>query len=351
MIWGDSAALSQLVRTVGEDPAIDQVLVFYDQPPGLDGAVDESWRAVREGIVAGAALSPVPTIVSSTLPELLDDTSAWRFAQAGVPAAAGLRTGIRCVAAMGAPGADPARLREIARAARAGARAAAGAAPESAEWIAEHEAKALLREVGVSVPRGRLVRDEQDACDAVGELGGSIALKLSAASVRHKSELGAVVLDLREAEAVRVAYRRLAALAAKRDGTVLAEEMISPGVEMLVAATTDGVVPSLILGLGGIWTELLGDVVVVPLPATPARVERALTSLRAAPLLDGARGRPSVDLVSVARLAAAVAELLTAQSLELIELNPVIVSERGAIAADAAVRRARVRARVVSCTT
>ena len=98
VIWGDREALAELVRALGEDPAIGGVLVFYDQPYGLTGASEESWRAVREGIIAGAARSPVPTLVSSTLPELLDDESAWEFARAGVAAAAGLRTGIRCAA-------------------------------------------------------------------------------------------------------------------------------------------------------------------------------------------------------------------------------------------------------------
>ena len=81
---------------------------------GMAGAVDESWAAVREGIIAGAGASPAPTMVAATLPELLDDAAAWRFAQAGVPAAAGLRTGIACAAAMRLPAGDSARLREIA---------------------------------------------------------------------------------------------------------------------------------------------------------------------------------------------------------------------------------------------
>ena len=105
MMWGDRGALAELVRTLGEDPAIGQVLVFYDQPHGLTGAPEASWRAVREAVIAGAEASPVPTLVSSTLPELLDDGAAWEFAQAGVAAAAGLRTGLRC--AGGAM--DPAR--------------------------------------------------------------------------------------------------------------------------------------------------------------------------------------------------------------------------------------------------
>ena len=115
MIWGDGALLRELVRMVGEDPAIDQVLVFYDQFPGLTGAVSDASDAVREGIVAGAAASPATTMICSTLPELLDDDAAWRCVQSGMPAIAGLRTGLACAAALRAAPGNPARLREIAR--------------------------------------------------------------------------------------------------------------------------------------------------------------------------------------------------------------------------------------------
>ncbi len=332
MIWGDSAALSDLVQTVGEDPAIDQVLVFYDQPAGLDGAVEESWRAVRDGIIFGAARSPIPVLVSSTLPELLDDDSAWRFAQAGVPAAAGLRTGLRCAAAMRVAPGDPERLRAIAATARR------GASPRIAEWLPEHEAKEVLQAAGVSVVEGRPALDEDDACAALAELGGHVAIKLSAASIQHKSELGAVQLGLRCEDQVRASYRRLAALGADRDGAaVLVERMADPGVELLIAARTDGIVPALVLGLGGIWTELLDDVAVVPLPASAARVEQALRSLRGAAVLNGARGQRRSDVASAARLAAQIGELLIERRLALIELNPVFVGEAGAVAVDAAV--------------
>ena len=128
MIWGEVETLAELVAVVGGDPAIDQVLVFYDQPPGIEGPPEESWRAVREGITAGAARSPVPTIVASTLPELLDDAAAWRFIGSGIPAVAGLRTGLVCAAGWMTPPGDPERLRAIGRAARvaAGAGASAG---------------------------------------------------------------------------------------------------------------------------------------------------------------------------------------------------------------------------------
>ena len=333
MIWGDSDALGGLVRTIGEDPDVGQVLVFYDQPAGLTGAVEESWRAVRDGIIAGARDSPAPTMVASTLPELLDDAAAWRFAQSGVPAVAGLRTGIRCASAMRAPAGDPGRLRQIAAFAQAASARSAGAG--DTRWLGEHETKALLRDAGVNVVDGRVVADADDAALALRELGGHIALKLSAPSVQHKSELGGVVLGLADAAEVRSAYARLAQLATRHEGVVLAERMAPPGVELLIAARTDGVVPALILGLGGIWTELLDDVAVVPLPAGARRIERALRSLRGAPLLLGGRGRAAVDLAAACELASRVGELLLERSLALIELNPAFVSADGAIVADA----------------
>jgi succinyl-CoA synthetase beta subunit len=274
-------------------------------------------------------------MISSTLPELLDDASAWRFAQAGVAAAAGLRTGIRCAAATRLELGDPVRLASIASTARAAASNARGVP----EWLPEHEAKELLRAGGIPVVDGRRVTDADDAVLAIGELGGSVALKLSSASVRHKSELGGVQLGLSSAAEARRAFRRLAALAAEYEGAVLAERMAAPGVELLVAVRTDGVVPALVLGLGGIWTELLDDVQVVPLPASAERVERALLSLRGAPMLAGGRGRERVDIGAAARLAARTGELLVERSLELIELNPVRVAARGAVALDATIRR------------
>jgi len=334
MIWGDAPALGELVQTVGADPSVDQLLVFYDQPPDLDGAVEESWRGVRDGIEQGATGCRVPVMVSSTLPELLDDDAAWRFAQHGVPAAAGLRTGLRCAAALSDERGDPARLRAMATASRRAAASSAGGA-----WLAEHEAKALLREHGARVVDGRLVQGEIDAVDAFESLGGgAVALKLSSPAVQHKSELGAIELDLRSAHEVRQAYRRLSDLSS--DGArVLVERMAPPGVEVIVAARRDAVVPALVVGLGGVWTELLDDVAIVPLPARAPRVERALRSLKGASLLTGGRGTAAADLGALAKLAVQVGELLLDSGLELIELNPVLAGEWGAVAVDATARR------------
>lgn len=329
LIWGEANTLRDLIATVGEDAAVDGALVFYDQPAGIEGAVEESWSAVREGIHAGAQLSPVPTMVASTLPELLDDAAAARFIEAGIPAISGLRTGLVCAAALRRGAGDPARLREIAAVAGR-PRSKANGRPA----LSEHEAKQLLRNAGVPVVEGRVAVSEDDAARALDELGAPLALKLSAPSLLHKSELGALVLDLASADDVRAAHRRLSELAI--DGAaVLVERMAVPGVELLVAARRDGVVPCLVVGLGGIWTELHEDAAVVALPASAERVEAALRSLRGAPLLTGGRGRTPLDIAAAARLAAGVGELLLEADLSLIELNPVFVHEQGAVAVDA----------------
>jgi acetyl-CoA synthetase len=326
LIWGEVETLRDIVRTVAADPAVDQVLVLYDQPPGIDGAPAESWRQVREGIHLGAEGSPVPVMVASTLPELLDDTAGARFAAAGIPAVAGLRTGLATAAQLRKPPGDGARLRAIAAATAGGGN---GSVP-----LAEHEAKELLRGAGVPVVEGRVAAGEDEAAAAIEDLGPALVLKLSAPALTHKSELQALALDLRSAEDVRAAYRRLVALGVER-AAVLVERMAQPGAELLVAARRDAVIPALVVGLGGVWTELHDDVAVVPLPATPERVEAALRSLRGAGLLTGARGGAPLDLAAAARLGAQVGDLLLSEGLALIELNPVLVHEQGALAVDA----------------
>ncbi|HUA49003.1 MAG TPA: acetate--CoA ligase family protein [Solirubrobacteraceae bacterium] len=346
MIWGERQLLSDLVCTLGEDAAIDHVLVFYDRPPGLAGAEAESWDAVREGVVGGglAARHSATTIVCSTLPELLDDEAAWQCIQAGIPAVAGLRTGLACTAALRALPGDAERLREIAAAAGSVARGS------ELEWLSEHDAKDLLRAASIDVVDGRLVADAGDAALALIELGPTVALKLSSPAIQHKSELGAVWLELSSADEVATAFAHLSELANRLGGAVLAERMAAPGVELIVAARADAVVPALVIGLGGVWTEVLSDVAVVPLPADAARIERALRSLRGAPLLTGARGAAPVDLGAVASLAQRVGELLLEESLELLELNPVLAGPAGAVAVDATARRRIGATRAVAAT-
>ena len=343
LVWGETATLRDMIATLGADDAIDQVLVLYDQPAGVDGWSAQSWANVRDGIVAGAAATDTPVLVAATLPELLDDASAADFAARGIPALCGMREGMLSALALQPAGDGAAeRLRAIGAAA-AGA-ADAGGAYAGGRWLAEHEAKALLRGFGVPVVPGRVARDEDDALAVAGQVGWPVALKRSVAGLHHKTEAGALALGLADDATLRREYRRLAA----GGGAVLVEAMAAGAVELLVAARRDAVVPALVIGLGGVWAELLDDAAVVPLPATPARVAAAIRSLRGAPLLCGGRGRTPLDVDAAAALASRAGDVLLAEGLELLELNPVLVSPHGALALDAVVREGPTRTEVAA---
>ena len=109
--------------------------------------------------------------------------------------------------------------------------------------------------------------------------------------LQHKSDAGAIALDLGDVGAAAYAAARLMASPAAAGAKVIVERMAQLGIELFVAARSDAVVPALVVGLGGVWTEALDDVAIVPLPADPDRVEEALPGLRGAPLSPAARAR------------------------------------------------------------
>jgi acetyl-CoA synthetase len=351
MLWDDHEALEEVAAAVASDPAIDQLLVLFDQPRGLDPEVAEGWEAVRRALLGGAARGDAATILASTLPELLDPATAAQLTERGrVATAAGLSAAIACAAALRTPLADPERLREIAaaaeggmdgataddRGARGGAvMAAAGRADAIDGALGEAEAKRLLAEGGLSLPDGGVAVDLAGAVNVALSVGLPVALKLSSPALLHKTEAGALALDLRTEDDVRDAAERLLALPAAVGATLLVERMAGDGVELIFAVRRDGVVPALLVGVGGIWAEALDDVSLVPLPASPERVERALRGLRAASLLTGARGGPAVDLAAAAHFGSRLGELALEHGLDLLEVNPALATPSGCVALDA----------------
>jgi acetyl-CoA synthetase len=333
LIWAQTALLAEIVETAGSDPGIDQVLVFHDTPLDLPADSDPSWNAHRAGIAEGLDRAPAAPLMASTLPELTNVDIADELAAHGIASVGGLSTAVLCARELRRTQASPQRLREVA--------AVAGAErPEAGLWLSEAGAKRLLHSAGVPVPEGRRARSAEECVRAAKGIEWPIALKLTSPAIRHKSEIGAIALGIEtEAQLVREAVRILS-LPEAVGAELLVEEMApSGGVELIVAARTDAVVPALVIGLGGIWAEALADVAVVPLPASPALVEAALGTLRGAPLLQGGRGRPAVDLAALAIAASRIGELLLEERLSLIEVNPLIATPEGVTAADALARR------------
>jgi succinyl-CoA synthetase beta subunit len=213
------------------------------------------------------------------------------------------------------------------------------AAAVSARTLPEHEGKRALAAFGVPVPRSRLV-SAADAGEAAAALGFPVVIKAAGAALEHKSELGAVVLNVRSAAEAAAAAQRLSALSA----TLLVEEMVSDGVaEVLVGVSVDAQFGQLlVLGAGGVLTELLRDSVSLLPPFTAAAIEAALGRLKLARLLAGYRGRPPADVAALVQTALACTRYAAANLERLVELdlNPVIVRPQGlgAVAVDALIR-------------
>lgn len=337
MIWGEVERVADIVRTTAADPSIAQVLVYYDLPQKMGAATTYSWTSQLDGILLGGHTSVAPVLVASTLPDLLPEEYVDKCQQRGVPAVWGLTTGIKVADAMRRPYGDPRRLRAIA--------AHAGTMP-AGEWLAEHEAKQLLAKAGVAVPVGDVATTVEEVGRLVAELDGPLVLKLSSPTLQHKSDIGALELGVLDVDAACAAFERLRSIDGHASTPVLIERMEPAGVELLVAARRDSVVPALVVGLGGVWVEAVGDAAVIPLPADAEQVDAALRSLRGASLLTGGRGRPGVDLAAVVDLAVRVGELLLDEDLMLVEVNPVFARTAGrdsdlagAVALDAVIRR------------
>jgi acyl-CoA synthetase (NDP forming) len=334
LIWADTERLRRIAAAVGSDPSIAQLLVCFDQPAGLAPEHEREWDATREGLAAGALESHAAAVFAATLPDLLDEAATRDLAARGLPAVSGLRTALRCAAALREPPGDPDRLEAIAAVARR-------SRPGEGEWIAEAAAKRMVAEAGIPVPAGAEAVDLDGCVEIAERIGWPVALKVSAPGLTHKADAGALALGISGPRELAVAHERLTGDGLQAGAKLLVEQMKPRGIELIVAARSDAVVPVLVVGLGGEWAESLDDVAVVPLPARPERVETALRSLRAGVALE--RRLPGAS-AAVAALGARVGDLLLDRGLCLLELNPVSVSPGGiAVALDAVARAAAPR--------
>nr|WP_246252145.1 acetate--CoA ligase family protein [Mesorhizobium camelthorni] len=191
----------------------------------------------------------------------------------------------------------------------------------------EAEAKTLLAKASLPVPKGQRAGAVAEAVVATDALGLPVALK--ALGVAHKSELGAVRLNLKSAEEVRAAAAALLPLGDE----LYIERMVQGAVaELIVGFTRDPMFgPVMTVGTGGVLVELLKDSATLMLPATRDDIETELRGLKLFPLLDGYRGRPKADLDAAieAILGIAAFVLENADRVEEMDINPLIVCREG----------------------
>jgi len=204
-----------------------------------------------------------------------------------------------------------------------------GAQPE---WLG----KKLIAAAGIRIPDGALARTASEAASLAKQIGYPVVLKAQAASLPHKTEVGGVALNLINEAAVRAAWDTMmrnvkhAAPNTKLDGALI-EKMSPRGIELMVGAMRDpGWGTVLLLGLGGIWVEALGDVQVLPATADKVQIIEALGKLRAAKLLIGMRGAPPADLTAVAEVVLRIGGLMrSVPEITEIDINPLTVHGKG----------------------
>jgi acyl-CoA synthetase (NDP forming) len=200
------------------------------------------------------------------------------------------------------------------------------------EWLG----KQVLTAAGINVPDGGLARSADEAVQIARRIGYPVVLKAQAAALAHKTEAGGVLLNIVDDAALKAAWTKLYdnvgrhSPGLKLDGA-LVERMSPKGLELVVGAKRDpqwG--PIVLVGLGGILVEALGDVRLLPADLSEAGIVDELYELKAAKLLDGFRGTPAADVQAVAKVAAAIGRLMrTVPEIMEIDVNPLVAHARG----------------------
>ncbi|MET0207873.1 MAG: acetate--CoA ligase family protein [Burkholderiaceae bacterium] len=203
--------------------------------------------------------------------------------------------------------------------------------------VTENEVKALLQAYGVRVTREAIATTPAAAADAAGTLGFPVVLKIVSRDISHKSDVGGVVLNLKDAAAVRAAALSMLDSVATRAPTAQVEgfsiqEMLHGEAELIVGTRRDPQFgPMLLVGFGGTFVEVLHDAVVAPAPVSHAKARQMLDALRLAPLLHGVRGKPPLDVDALCEAMVRVSWLAhdLGDRLVDLEVNPFMVCARG----------------------
>ena len=307
----------------------DVAMVILDTPTHPNMKPD-AWATTARALMKAAAATGARAAVVATLSEGMPLPLAAELSAHGVSPMMGLDDALTAFEAAAVIGRNWTRTDEP----------PAMSVPEKrgslAKTLSEFETKQMLRKYGLAIPEG-MVCKTHEAATAAAKLGFPVTLKVSSAAIAHKTEAGGVALNLNTAAEVEAAAQRLAKLAPE----VLVERMVTGAVaELIVGLTSDpqfGM--ALVVGAGGILTELLKDSVTVILPTTRPEIERALNSLKVWQLVQGFRGK-SGDRAAVITAVEAVAHFADAHQGQIDELdvNPLLVLQDGAVAVDALIK-------------
>jgi len=307
----------------------DAGMLILDTPtkPGTNPV---TWLVTVKAYINAATSTGARAVIVATLPECMPQDMAADLSAVGVAPMCGLDDTLTAFEAASFIGRNWARrevLPELVPPARKGS---------TEITLGEHEAKSLLAKFGISVPEGKVCNANEGA-NVARLLGFPVTIKTSSVALAHKTEAGGVVLNIRTVKDAKAATLRMAKLAPQ----VLVERMVTGAVaELIIGLKSDPQFgAALVIGAGGIFTELLKDSVTLLLPTSEGEISRALQGLKVWKLVEGFRGK-SGDARAVVNAVLAVASFAAAHAGTIAELdvNPLLVLPKGAVAVDALIR-------------
>lgn len=339
-LWGDQPGLTRCFTTALSGDC-DAGMLILDYPPTDERSRIDCDKSVNALLEAARTQGKQP-IVCTTLQETLPASTRLRLVEAGCPPMQGLEDALY---AFSAAARYARRSAEVRTGREAAELPAVGREPGDARLLSEWDAKRLLAGYGVKVPAGRVVPAE-GAAAAAAEIGFPVVAKVAEPVLAHKTEAGAVSLNLRDAKSVQSAVTSMAASVERfQPGSKVARILVERQVTGVVAELIVGIKrdPSfglvLVVGSGGILVEMVQDSASLLLPTSRAAIERAIRGLKIAKVLDGYRGKPAGDVAAVIETVEAVGRFAWdhRDGLAELDINPLIVlpKGRGALAVDA----------------
>ena len=204
--------------------------------------------------------------------------------------------------------------------------------------LTEFESKELFQEISIPVPAQKLTISKEETISAASEIGFPVVLKLMAEDVVHKSDSGAVKLNIKSKEEAEQAYDALMKIEAKSEKKISVQKMADePITELIIGMTTDPQFgPALMFGIGGILVELLEDVSFRIAPVTEYDCIEMIKEIKGFPILDGYRGKPKADINAIVDVLMKISDLvINNEEIFEMDLNPVFIYEKGLICVDA----------------
>ena len=204
--------------------------------------------------------------------------------------------------------------------------------------LTEFESKNLLKEIGIPIPEQELATTKEETIAVAKKIGFPVVLKLMAEDIVHKSDTGAVKLNINNEVEIANAYDELMKIPSQSEKSISVQKMADePITELIIGMTTDAQFgPALMFGIGGILVELLEDVSFRIAPITEYDAREQIHEIKGFPILDGYRGKPKADLDAIVNTLLKISDLVIKhEEINEMDLNPVFIYENGLVCVDA----------------